>query len=139
MQNTGKNIKGYKRSKWEEVAEEKCSPDIRTKFEQNPHLLETLIEKTGSKKIVECANDQLRGTGVNLNHDDCLKPEKWISPGILGKILEGIRESNVQNRAADSAEPPVSIVNEAAEPMQTESEPNHETSTVDNTNNNTIK
>ena len=52
-----KNIKGYERSQWEEVAEEKCSPGIQAKFEQNPNLLETLIEKTGSKKIVECAND----------------------------------------------------------------------------------
>ena len=84
-----KNIKGYEQSKWEEVAEEKCSPGIHAKFEQNLHLLETLIEKTGSKKIVECANDRLWGTGVNLNRDDCLKPEKWISPGILGRILEG--------------------------------------------------
>ena len=134
-----KNIKGYKRSRWEEVAEEKCTLGIRAKFEQNPNLLETLIEKTGSKKIVECANDRLWGTGVNLNHDDCLKPKKWISPGILGKILEGIRDSNVQNRAADSAEPTRSIVNETTEAMQTESKPNLETPTVDSTNNNTIK
>ena len=28
-----KNIKGYERSKWEEVAEEKCTPGIRAKFE----------------------------------------------------------------------------------------------------------
>ena len=68
--------------------------------------MDTLIEKTGSKKIVECANDRLWGTGVNPNHDDCLNPEKWISPGILGKILEGIRDSNMQNRVADSAVPP---------------------------------
>ena len=29
------------------------------KFKQNPSLMETLIEKTGTKKIVEWANDQL--------------------------------------------------------------------------------
>ena len=129
-----KNIKGYEQSRWEEVAEEKCSPGIHAKFEQNKHLLET-----GSKKFVECANDRLWGTGVNLNCDDCLKPEKLISPGILGKILEGIRDSNVQNRVADSAVPPVSTVNETAEAMQTDSEPNQETPTGDNANDNTIK
>ena len=52
-----KNIKGYERSRWEEVAEEKCSPAIHAKFEQKPHLMDTLIENTRSKKIVECAND----------------------------------------------------------------------------------
>ena len=91
-----KKIRGYERSKWEEVAEEKCTTGIRAKFEQNQHLMDTLIEKTGSKKIVECANDRLWGTGVNLTRDDCLNPEKWISPGILGKILEGIRDSSME-------------------------------------------
>ena len=45
-----KNIKGYEQSRWEEVAEEKCTPGIRAKFEQNQHLMDTLIEKTGSRK-----------------------------------------------------------------------------------------
>ena len=80
------------------------------KFEQNQHLMDTLIEKTGSKKIVECANDRLWGNRVNLNHDDCLNSEKWISPGILGKILEGIRDSNMQNRLTDSAVPSENMV-----------------------------
>ena len=100
-----KKIRGYKRSRWEEVAEEKCTPGICAKFEQNQHLMDTLIEKTGSKKIVECANDRLWETGVNLNRDDCLNPEKWISPGILGKILEGIRDSNMEKRVTNSAVP----------------------------------
>ena len=101
--------------------------------------MDTLIEKTGSKKIVECANDQLWGTGVALTRDDCLNSEKWISPGILGKFLEGIRDSNMQNRVPDSAVLPESTGNETAEAMQTENEPNHETSAVDNVNNNAIK
>ena len=101
--------------------------------------MDTLIEKTGSKKIVECANDRLWGTGVNLNCDDCLNSEKWISPSILGKILEGIRDSNMQNRVVDSAVPPECTGNKTAEAMQTENEPNHETSAVDNINNNAIK
>ena len=101
--------------------------------------MDTLIEKTGSKKIVECANDRLWVTGVNLNRDDCLNSEKWISPGILGKILEEIRDSNMQNRLTDSAVPSENTGNETVEVMQTENEPIRETPTVDNENNNTIK
>ena len=134
-----KNIKGYERSRWEEVAEEKCTPGIRAKFEQNQHLMDTLIEKTGSKKNVECANDCLWGTGVNLNRDDCLNSEKWISPGILGKILEGIRDSNMQNRLTDSAVPSENTGHETVEDMQTENELIRETPTVNNEINNTIK
>ena len=101
--------------------------------------MDTLIEKTGSKKIVECANDRLWGTGVNLNRDDCLNSEKWIIPGILGKILEGIRDSNMQNRVTDSAVPSESTGNEIVEAMQTENEPICEISAADNVNNNDIK
>ena len=45
----------------------------------------------------------------------------------------------MQNRVADSAVPPECTGNKTAEAMQTESESNQETSTVDNANNNTIK
>ena len=134
-----KNIKGYERARWEEVTEEKCSPGIRAKFEQNPILLETLIEKTGSKKIVKCANDHLWGTGVNLNCDDFLKSEKWISPGILGKILEEIRDSNVQNRAVNSADPTQTTASVSPELMQVETESNIETPTMDNSSNNPVQ
>ena len=69
--------------------------------------METLIEKTGTKKIVEWANDQLWGTGINLNRNDCLMQEKWISPGILGRILEKVRDSKVHNIPRTSADPDV--------------------------------
>ena len=45
----------------------------------------------------------------------------------------------MQNRVPDSAVPPESTGNETAEAMQMENEPNHETSAVDNVNNNAIK
>ena len=92
--------------------------------------MDTLIEKTGSKKIVECANDRLWGTGVNLNRDDCLNPEKWISPGILGKILEGIRDSNMEKRVTNSVAPSENTGHEPVEDMQTENELTRVTPTV---------
>ena len=45
----------------------------------------------------------------------------------------------MQNRVTDSAVPPECTGNETAEAMQMENEPNHETSAVDNVNNNAIK
>ena len=130
-----KNIKGYKRSKWEEVAEEKCTPGIRAKFEQNQQLMDALIQKTGRKQIVECANDRLWGTGVNLNRVDCLIPEKWISPGILGRILERIRDTNTQTLANDQPPAAANITDGPVESMQTDTEENRETSTENQDNN----
>ena len=53
-------------------------------------LLDTLIYKTGHKRIVECASDRLWGTGLSLGNPDRLDSSKWISQGILGQILEDI-------------------------------------------------
>ena len=52
-----RNIRNYDRQKWEKVAKDVCRPGIHAKFLQNPPLLQTLLEKTKNKTIVECAND----------------------------------------------------------------------------------
>ena len=52
--------------------------------------MDTLISKTGSKTIVECAADRLWGTGIPLNDPTCLDPQKWITQGIMGQILGDI-------------------------------------------------
>ena len=53
--------------------------------------MEILVQRTGTKRIVECANDRLWGTGIPLAHPDSLNSDRWITPGIMGKILEDIR------------------------------------------------
>ena len=40
---------------------------------------------------MECAADCLWATGIPLNDPTCLDETKWISPGILGQMLERIR------------------------------------------------
>ena len=40
---------------------------------------------------MKCASDRLWGTGLPLSDPDCLDCTKWISQGILGQILEDIR------------------------------------------------
>ena len=86
-----RNIRNYSESKWEQVTGKLCYPGIRAKFEQNPVALNTLLTKTGKKRIVECASDRLWGTGLPLSDPDCLDGTKWISQGILGQILEDIQ------------------------------------------------
>ena len=40
---------------------------------------------------MECAADHLWATGIPLNDPTCLDETKWISPGILGQMLESIQ------------------------------------------------
>ena len=86
-----KQIRNFDDSKWDEVAGTVCYPGLQAKFQQNPHAMDTLIRKTGNKRIVECASDRLWATGIPLNDPNCLDDTKWIGQGILGQMLESIR------------------------------------------------
>ena len=82
-------------SKWDEVAGAICYPGIQAKFQQNPYAMDILIHKTRNKRIVECATDQLWATGIPLSDQNCLDDTKWISQGILGQMLENIRNDQI--------------------------------------------
>ena len=97
--NLSKLIRNVDESKWEEEAGNICFPGIRAKFYQNPVAMDTLLYKTGNKKIVECASDRLWGNGMPLGNPACLDSTKWISQGILGQMLECIRSEVTQPRA----------------------------------------
>ena len=74
-----------------------CEPGIREKFIQNPHLMDALVRRTQNKTIIECANDRLWGTGTALAEEGCLDRNRWITQGILGRILERIRAEFVSS------------------------------------------
>ena len=57
--NAAQSVCNFDRSTWETSAGLLCKEGLKVKFNQNPYLLDTLINKTGNKKLVECANDRL--------------------------------------------------------------------------------
>ena len=59
--NLSKQIRNVDERKWEEEALDTCLPGIRAKFYQNTHVMDTLLNKTGMKRIVECASDRTVG------------------------------------------------------------------------------
>ena len=103
--NPSKLIRNVDESKWEEEAGNICFPGICAKFYQNPVAMDTLLYKTGNKKIVECASDRLWGNGMPLGNPACLDSTKWISQGILGQMLECIRSEVTQPRAQSYHQP----------------------------------
>ena len=107
--NHSKLIRNVDESKWEEEAGNICLPGIRMKFYQNPMAMDTLLYKTGNKRIVECASDRLWGNGMPLGDPTCLDSTKWISQGILGQMLECIRSEVTQPRAQSDHQSPLSI------------------------------
>ena len=89
--NAAKTVRNFDRTTWEAVAESLCKEGLKAKFSQNPHLSDILINKTGNKTLVECANDRLWANGIPLYSDTFLNQERWISQGLLGKLLEEVR------------------------------------------------
>ena len=85
-----KNISNYNASVWKENAKATCVPGLLAKFEQHP-LLPKLLSSTNGYKLVKCCNDKDWGTGVPLHVPNALKPREWHSQGLLGKILETVR------------------------------------------------
>ena len=90
-----KEIVGYNHDHWIANAKELCTPGLTEKFVQNQNLADLLIG-TGDKKIAEACRDTIWGTGITLNHDNCLKQEHWKNQGLLGEILEDIRNKLIR-------------------------------------------
>ena len=91
-----RQIKNVDVNRWEEVACSVCKSGIRAKFQQNPMAMDTLLHKTGQKQIAECTADRLWGTGLPLGDPACLDTSKWTLQGIMGQILESIRDEALQ-------------------------------------------
>ena len=83
----------YDHAEWCRIAKPWSEPGIRSKFEQNPTLMNLLLN-TGDGIIAEATYDKLWGTGVPLHHNNALKQQDWANIGILGEILMKIRDDN---------------------------------------------
>ena len=67
-----------------------------------------LTGKTSNKTLVECANDRLCANGVPLYSDSCRDRQRWISQGLLGKLLEEVR-SELTGATTMEKQPQVSM------------------------------
>ena len=97
----GGKVTNYKKSSWEKRAKTLCKPGIKQKFLENRHALNTLLLETGNKTIVECTKDTVWGCGLTLQDENCLRKTKWTNQGIMGEILQEIRD-NLRHLTPDS-------------------------------------
>ena len=96
----GKEIQNCNNEKWNQAAAEQCFPGILSKFQQNAGIA-SFLKNTGSKTILECCYDDVWGNGIPLSHTDCINPKKFKRQGILGSMLEQVRDI-LRNRRADN-------------------------------------
>ena len=88
----GYRINGFNMQKWSTEGYDICHEGIKSKFMQNPLLLQ-MLKATGNKVIVEASTDKLWGTGVGLRDNQVLNPNHWHNVGWMSSILKDIREN----------------------------------------------
>ena len=90
----GREVSNYDHKRWCRSAKDLCKPGIDAKFCQNPRAMQALLEM-GDKMLVECTKDAVWGKGYPLGHPNSLRSQTWKSKGILGEILEEIRNHHL--------------------------------------------
>ena len=122
--NLGKTVKDCDLKKWNQAASELCYPGLLEKFKQNPGLA-AFLKNTGTKTILECCYDDVWDNGIPLTNPKCIDPESYKQQGILGEMLEKIRNEviNPENPSVATPDaPPTTEFNNSnptAFPVQT--------------------
>ena len=116
----GKEIKNCDSAKWNTAAAKECYPGILSKFQQNVGIA-SYLKNTGTKTLLECSYDDVWGNGIPLSNPKCINPAKYKHQGILGSMLEQVRDHLLNsadtvptattcpspNRSSESSMPPV--------------------------------
>ena len=88
----GQQVSNFKQDKWSKKAKSMCCDGIKQKYLENEVPQWTLLA-TKKKTIVECTKDSVWGCGKPLADDSCLDKTLWVNQGIMGEMLESIRQS----------------------------------------------
>ena len=88
----GRQVSNFKQEKWTKKAKSLCYDGIKQKYLENNHARRILLA-TKNKTIVECTKDSVWGCGKPLSDESCLNKSLWINQGIMGEMLESIRQS----------------------------------------------
>ena len=88
----GYRINGFNMQKWSTEGYDICHEGVKSKFTQNPLLLQ-MLKATGQKVIVEASTDKLWGTSIRLRDNQGLNPSYWHSTGWMSSILIDIRDN----------------------------------------------
>ena len=93
MKRLGKQVKGYKQSKWLEVAPELIQRGTEEKFRQNPRLLQFLLETKDTTLVEATSKDLIWGCGVDFHSKNLSDQSTWKGQNLMGKILVEARKN----------------------------------------------
>lgn len=90
-QKLGRQVRGFSAYRWEQVRFDIVVKANLAKFQQNPDMLETLLE-TETRTLVEASpRDTIWGIGLSASDADAYEPSRWKGRNLLGKALMEVR------------------------------------------------
>ena len=98
----GKEIKNCDSAKWNTAVAKECYPGILSKFQQNVGIA-SYLKNTGTKTLLECSYDDIWGNGIPLSNPNCINPAEYKHQGILGSMLEQVRDHLLNSANTDSS------------------------------------
>ena len=88
----GKQVLGFSDEVWDVHKERVVFQGCMAKFEQNPDLLEKLINTSGKTLVEASPYDRIWGIGMGENDPNRFDENKW-GQNLLGKALMKVREN----------------------------------------------
>lgn len=90
-QRLGRQVRSFSAYRWEQVRFEIVVKANLAKFQQNPDMLEALLE-TETRVLVEASpKDTIWGIGLSASDADAYEPSRWKGLNLLGKALMEVR------------------------------------------------
>jgi ribA/ribD-fused uncharacterized protein len=88
----GRAVKGFNSKIWEENAKRIVYDGCKLKFEQNPKLLNELLNTNGRELVEASPYDRVWGIGLAEDDPRIHDPKNWQGTNWLGEVLTQLRE-----------------------------------------------
>lgn len=92
----GRQVKGFDKAKWESVAKQIVYKGNKSKFTQNPHLMEALVNSAGTTIVEASPVDHIWGIGLSANDPRAYNRSQWLGTNWLGEVLTQLREDLIK-------------------------------------------
>ena len=94
----GREVKGFKKNKWERIAKSVIFDGNFAKFTQHLDLQKALLETKGTILAEASAKDRLYGIGLSASDPLALHHKTWKGKNWLGETLTIVREEIIKIR-----------------------------------------
>lgn len=88
----GRKVRNFNQQVWDQVKFDIMVVGLYEKFKQNPGIIKSLLETTGTELVEANPNDKIWGVGLSVSDPRILNKEEWLGENLLGKVLDKVRE-----------------------------------------------